>query len=159
MYYKALHDNMSAMGGFQYEIGKVAVAETDDSRCWLYFTPELSRTMPFGNHFYEVEPVSEINYRNANFFMNAKKIRIIRELPREGIFQKLSEEGYPIRRMWKLQPTYEELLRMKDRIKYADREAICDDFEWLSEEEKIALLPKCWRRRVERHGDFKRAQE
>ena len=62
-------------------------------------------------------------------YLNAKTIRIVRELPREELIQKLVEEGCAFYKMDYLEPTYEELLRYRDHIRGCDHFSICYEFD------------------------------
>ena len=151
MYYKAVDDNMCGRNGFQYRIGEIATADTDDPRNWLYFSDYMSDVVSYGSIILEIEPVSEINTQNVRARMNAKQIRPIRIVPREEIFQKIYDENNVFFcSLSKLKPTFQELLKLKPHMGRVDKYTICDDFNWLTPEEKKALLPKRMADRVDR---------
>lgn len=150
-YYKGLDDNLRGRNGFQYEIGKEFTADTDDSWHWLHFARKVTDAIWYGKRVVEVEPVKPTQYYGNYSDLNAKTIRIVRELSRDEIFEKLIEEKCPVFGMVYIEPTFEELLRMKDHIRRSDHESILWDFDWLTAEQKMALLPKSWAARVRTH--------
>lgn len=158
-YYKGLDENLRARNDFQYEIGKEHTAQTDDSWHWLHFAKKVTDAILYGNRIVEVEPVTPVQRFGTYADMNAKTIRIIRELPRAEILEKLIAEKCEIYKMVHLEPTYEELLQYKDHIRRCDHNSICYEFEWLTEEQKLSLLPKSWRRCVHVHEFSKNRAE
>lgn len=150
-YYKGLDENLCGMNGFQYEIGKKFTADTDDSWHWLHFAKKLTDAIRYGNRIVEVEPLTAVQRYGSYADMNARSIRIVRELPREEVVEKLIEEKCPIYKMVYLRPTYEELLRNREHIHRCDHRSICVEFDWLTEEQKLSLLPKSWKRNVHIH--------
>ncbi len=150
-YYKGLDENLCGMNGFQYEIGKEFTADTDDSWHWLHFAKKLTDAIRYGNRIVEVEPLTAVQRYGSYADMNARSIRIVRELPREEVVEKLIEEKCPIYKMVYLRPTYEELLRNREHIHRCDHRSICVEFDWLTEEQKLSLLPKSWKRNVHIH--------
>jgi hypothetical protein len=50
--------------------------------------------------------------------------------------------------MTKFEPTYDELVRIKDHIRRSDCTSIACNFKWLTADERIALLPRIWAERV-----------
>lgn len=150
-YYKGLDENLCGMNGFQYEIGKEFTADTDDSWHWLHFAKKLTDAIRYGNRIVEVKPLTAVQRYGSYADMNARSIRIVRELPREEVVEKLIEEKCPIYKMVYLRPTYEELLRNRDHIHRCDHRSICVEFDWLTEEQKLSLLPKSWKRNVHIH--------
>lgn len=87
---------------------------------WLHFAEKASDAFPYGPGIVEVEPLTKAN-RYSAADMNAEKIRILRELSADEIIDRLFEENYPLYLMDKIRPTYEQLLRHKDRIKRRDQ--------------------------------------
>lgn len=150
-YYKGLDENLCGMNGFQYEIGKEFTADTDDSWHWLHFAKKLTDAIRYGNRIVEVEPLTAVQRYGSYADMNARSIRIVREPPREEVVEKLIEEKCPIYKMVYLRPTYEELLRNREHIHRCDHRSICVEFDWLTEEQKLSLLPKSWKRNVHIH--------
>ncbi len=150
-YYKGLDENLCGMNGFQYEIGKEFTADTDDSWHWLHFAKKLTDAIRYGNRIVEVKPLTAVQRYGSYADMNARSIRIVGELPREEVVEKLIEEKCPIYKMVYLRPTYEELLRNREHIHRCDYRSICVEFDWLTEEQKLSLLPKSWKRNVHIH--------
>lgn len=150
-YYKGLDENCCGCNDFQYEIGKVFTAETTDSWHLLHFAEKVSTAIKFGTRIVEVEPITPINRFEPFDDMNAKSIRILRELPKEEIAEKLFEEKCPVYKMVGIKPPYEVLLCHKDSIKRCDHRFICNSFDWLTEEQKQTLLPKSWKRSIHVH--------
>lgn len=150
-YYKGLDENCCGCNDFQYEIGKEFTAETTDSWHLLHFAEKVSTAIKFGTRIVEVEPITPINRFEPFDDMNAKSIRILRELSKEEIAEKLFEEKCPVYKMVKIEPPYEVLLRHKDAIKRCDHRTICLCFDWLTEEQKQTLLPKSWKRSIHLH--------
>lgn len=149
LYYKGLDKNLCARNNFQYEVGKEFTADTDKPWHWLYFAKKVTDAISYGNRVVEVEPVTKAQWYGSYSDMNAKTIRIVRELPRAEIVAKLVEEKCPFYKMVYIEPTYEELVRYKDHIHRCDHWSICHEFEWLTDEQKLSLLPKSWARRVQ----------
>lgn len=150
-YYKGLDENLCGRNGFQYEIGKEFTAGTDDSWCWLHFAKKVTDAIRYGTRIVEVEPLTPVCRYGSYADMNAEKIRVIRELSRDEIIDRLIEEKSPVYRMVYFEPTYEELLRIRDHIRRGDHMSICCEFDWLTAEQKMSLLPKSWADRVRTH--------
>jgi len=148
LYYKGLDENLCAHNGFQYEIGKAYTAKTDDSWHWLHFAKKVTDVIFYGSRVVEVEPLTQVQKYGSYSDMNAKTIRIVRELPHEEIVAKLVDEKCPFYEMKDIKPTYDELLRYKSHIRRYDHYSICFDFDWLTAEQKLSLLPKSWAREV-----------
>ena len=85
-YYKGLDRHLC--GGldksFQYAVGDTYTADTDDTWHWLHFTSDIATAISYGERIVEVEPVGHINVWSKDD-MNAKTIRIVRELPMQEI--------------------------------------------------------------------------
>ena len=148
LYYKGLDETLCGRNNYQYEIGKEFTAETDDSWHWLHFAKKMTDAINYGTRIVEVEPVTPVQRYGSYADMNAKTIRIVREVPREEVIEKLIQEKCPFYKMVYLEPTYEELLRHKDHIKRCDHYSILNEFDWLTDEQKLSLLPKSWARYV-----------
>ena len=97
------------------------------------------------------EPLTPVCRYGSYADMNAEKIRVVRELSRDEIIDRLIEEKSPVYRMVYFEPTYEELLRIRDHIRRGDHMSICCEFDWLTAEQKMSLLPKSWADRVRTH--------
>lgn len=152
LYYKGLNDNLCGKNNFQYAIGEIFTAGTDDPWHWLYFTKKVTRAIPYGKRIVEVMPITAVRCFGGRDDRNARTIRIVRELFREEILEKLIQEKCPFYKMVYIEPTYEELLRYRDYIKPCDHYSICCEFDWLTEDQKMEFLPKWWESRV--HGRF-----
>jgi len=148
LYYKGLDENLQGRNGFQYAVGKEFTADTDDSWHWLHFAKKMTDAIRYGKRIVEIEPVTQIQRYGSYADMNARTIRIVREVPHEEIIAKLIEEKCPIYKMVYLEPTYEELVRYQDHIKRCDHYSILNEFNWLTDEQKLSLLPKSWARYV-----------
>ena len=83
-YYKGLDANLCAMNDFQYEVGGEYTADTDDNWHWLHFTTKIDTALTYGCRVVEVQPLTKIQNFSV-LDMNAKSIRIVRELPKEEI--------------------------------------------------------------------------
>ena len=149
--YKGLDDNLCGMNGFQYEVGKEYTADTDDSWHWLHFAKKVTDAIRYGARIVEVEPVSAVQRYGSYADMNARTIRVVRELSHDEVIAKLIEEKCPIYKMVYFKPTYEELLTNREHIHSCDHRSICYEFDWLTEEQKLTLLPKSWKRKVRIH--------
>jgi hypothetical protein len=147
-YYKGLDENMCGRNGFQYNVGGEFTANTDDNWCWLHFARKVTDAVQYGKRVVEVEPVTTAHRYGSDSNMNAKTIRIVRELSRDEILGKLVEEKCRICMMTKFEPTYDELVRIKDHIRRSDYTSIACNFKWLTADERIALLPRIWAERV-----------
>lgn len=157
LYYKGLDDNLCGRNGYQYEIGKDYTADTDDSWHWLHFAKKVSDAIRYGKRIVEIEPMTTVQKYGSYADMNAKTIRIVRELSRTEIINKLFEEHCPVYKMVYFEPTYAELIQHKDYIKRCDHHSICYEFDWLTEEQKLSLLPKSWASCVRTHSFNKTA--
>ena len=151
IYYKGLDENLCGMNGFQYVVGQEYTADTDDSWHWLHFAKKVTDAIRYGNRIVEVEPVTAVQRYGSYADMNARTIRIVRELSRDEVVAKLVGEKCPIYKMIYFKPTYEELIRNRDHISRCDHYSICNEFDWLTEEQKLSLLPKSWKRNVHIH--------
>ena len=148
-YYKGLDENLCARNGYPYEIGEEFTAETDDSWHWLHFARKVTDAIRYGSRIVEIEPVTAVQRYGSYADMNARTIRIVRELSREEVMAKLIEEKCPVYKMVYFQPTYEELLRYKEHIRRCDHYSICYEFDWLTPEQKKILLPRSWHLRID----------
>lgn len=146
IYYKGLDENLCGLNGYQYEVGKEYSADTDDKFHWLHFAEKVSDAFPYGPRIVEVEPLTKVK-RYSAADMSAERIRILRELSADEIIDRLFEENYPLYLMDKISPTYEQLLRHKDRIKRRDHRSILH-WAWLTADQKRLLLPKSWERYI-----------
>lgn len=146
IYYKGLDENLCGLNGYQYEAGKEYSADTYDKFHWLHFAEKVSDAFPYGSRIVEVEPLTKAN-RYSAADMNAERVRILRELSGDEIIDRLFEENYPLYLMDKIRPTYEQLLRHKDRIKRRDHRSILH-WDWLTADQKRELLPKSWERYI-----------
>ena len=169
IYYKGLDENLCGLNGYQYEVGKEYSADTYDKFHWLHFAEKVSDAFPYGSRIVEVEPLTKAN-RYSAADMNAERVRILRELSGDEIIDRLFEENYPPpcshfccicptywRPAWrhtlslylmdKIRPTYEQLLRHKDRIKRRDHRSILH-WDWLTADQKRELIPKSWERYI-----------
>lgn len=94
VYYKGLDKYLR--GGsdksFQYAVGGTFTADTDDTWHWLHFTTDIETAIHYGERIVEVEPVGRMNVYTKDD-MNAKSIRVIRELPMQEILTLLVEKA------------------------------------------------------------------
>ena len=144
VYYKGLDENLCGKNGYPYAIGGEFTADTDDNWHWLHFAKKVSTAIRYGNRVVEVEPMTTVQRFGRYDDQNAKTIRIVRELPREELLQKLVDEKCSFYKMVHIEPTYEELLRYRDHIRICDHFSICYEFNWLTSNQKKALLPRNW---------------
>jgi len=142
-YYKGLDENFCGMNDYQYEVGKAFTADTDNTWHWLYFAGRATDALRYGPRIAEVEPLTEANQFGSKADMNARSIRIVRELSRDEIIDTLVEEKCPFFLMGKVEPSYEQLMRHKNHIQRFDYKFIVL-WEWLTADEKKKLLPKTW---------------
>ena len=146
LYLKGLDENLCSFNGFQYAVGETYTAETEDPFHWIHFAKKMTDAFRYGARIVEVEPLTDVNRYGTYADMNAKSVRIVRELSRDEIMARLLEEKCSVYKLTPLKPTYAELADMK--ITNRDRMTICREFTWLSAEEKTKLLPKCWKNRI-----------
>ena len=103
-YYKGLRGNLCSIvdSSFQYSVGETFTADTDDDFHWLHFTPEIQAAISYGERIVEVEPVSRMNVYSEEV-MNAKSIRIVRELSMQEILsllvRKAEKRSFPKKRL------------------------------------------------------------
>ena len=147
-YYKGLDENLCGKNGFQYEIGEEFTADTDDDLHWLHFTKSVSNAIEYGPRVVEVKPITKIMKSLRSKDMNAKTIRIVRELSRQEIIENLIDERCHLYKMTRFKPDYRELRWMKYCIRPDDYQTICYGFDWLTLEEKLTLLPENWKKRA-----------
>lgn len=88
-YFKGLDDQLRGINDFQYQIGGVFTADTDDTWHWLFFTTQIEAAIKHGKRIVEVEPVSRVISYGADDLC-AQSIRIVRELPMTEILARLT---------------------------------------------------------------------
>lgn len=150
IYYKSFDENLCGMNGFQYEVGKAFMADTDNTWHWLHFATKVSETLRHygkGIRICEVEPLGRVN-RYYSWDINTDCLYIIRELSKEEILEKLAEEKCRAYDMRNVEPPYEFLNAHRDLIKPLDRNSILYAPQ-LTAEQKKDLLPKCWAKQVD----------
>ncbi len=148
VYYKGLDENLCGKNGYPFAIGGEFTANTDDNWHWLHFAKKASTAIRYGKRVVEVEPVTTVQRFGPYDDLNARTIRVVRELPREELIARLIEEKCAFYKMVYIEPTYEELARYRDHIRKCDYFSICYEFNWLTEAEKLELLPESWALRV-----------
>ena len=148
VYYKGLDENLCGKNGYPFAIGGEFTADTDDNWHWLHFAKKASTAIRYGKRVVEVEPVTTVQRFGPYDDLNARTIRVVRELPREELIARLMEEKCAFYKMVYIEPTYEELARYRDHIRKCDHFSICYEFNWLTEAEKLELLPDSWALRV-----------
>lgn len=87
-YFKGVSNSLTGYDHFQYSVGDVFTADTDDTWHWLYFTKRIDIAVSYGPRILLVEPITRIqNFGHGN--LCAKSLRIIRELSAEEILMQL----------------------------------------------------------------------
>ena len=156
MYYKGFDGNLCGYGDYPFEIGRTYATDTDDTWSWYHYTKYASATINYfenGMRICEVEPLGEIKvFRDAldgygKGYFTTNKIRILRELPREEIFDTLISERCPLFLIQKLNPPFEVLMQYKTHIR-GERCRIILQMNYLTDEQKMMLLPKAWHRYI-----------
>ena len=149
-YYKSFDENLCGMNGFQYEVGKAFMADTDDPFQWLHFASKVNQTLRYyckGIRICEVEPLGKVN-RYAAWDMNTDCLHIIRELTTDEIIIKLLDEKCGVAEIINFEPSFNLLRVFYGRLRHCDKLAILSA-DYLTPEQKKALLPKCWEREVD----------
>ena len=88
-YFKGLDDQLRGINDFQYQIGGVFTADTDDTWHWLFFTTHIETAIKYGPRIVEVEPVTRVISNGADD-MCAKSIRVLRELTLTEVLARLT---------------------------------------------------------------------
>lgn len=135
IFYKAVDENLCGRNGFQYKVGGIytPVKENlDDDWLWLYFSDKISTTTQYGGahpRIFEVNPLGKVKTWNIKgnvvmprgtdigYHYCTNKLEIIRELPKEEVFEILSEENCPPWYALMLNPPFEMLKKWKNMRK------------------------------------------
>ena len=142
VYYMGLNDDMTNMNGEQFHVGEEYGVEPDEVEAWFPVYRRVVYAILDGARVVEVEPLTPVRALGAPVTRYVSRIHVLRELSREQIMKKLAEENASAREMILLKPTYEELT--KQRIHHRDYYDICFKYDWLSTNQKKALLPRSW---------------
>lgn len=150
-FYKAFKNDLTGKCNFQYKIGGIASLDHDDTWTWLHFSPDIGSIIHYhfdsinGNRICEVEPLGQIEKfgrKRGHIEYTTNKLRIVRELSKDEIFNKMIEERYKFNRWCRYNPPYNILEQYKSSIRgYYICYKIMERID-LTHEEKISLLPK-----------------
>lgn len=156
MYYKGFNGNLCGFDDYRFEIGRTYTTDIDDNWSWFHYTKYASATI---NYFQEdmriceVEPLGEIKtFRDAldgygKGYFTTNKLRIIRELSRDEIFETLLLERCSLFLIQKLNPPFDVLMYYKSEIRGNKCHSILQA-DHLTDEEKRTLLPKAWHKYI-----------
>lgn len=156
MYYKGFDSNLCGYGGYQFAVGHTYAMYIDDTWSWYHYTRYASATINYFEEemrICEVEPLGDIKrfhdaldgYGKGYFTTN--KLRVLRELSREEIFETLLAEKCSLFLILKLNPPFEVLMEYKTAIRGNYCRSVLQ-LGYLTDDEKRALLPKVWHRYI-----------
>lgn len=157
MYYKGFNANLCGWEDYQFEVGQTYTMDIDDTWSWYHYTKYVSATLNYfdkGIRVCEVEPLGETRRFHAaadgfgKGYFTTNKIRILRELTRAEIFDALMAERCSLFLVLKLEPPFEVLQEYKSSIRGNYCHSILGS-DYLTDDEKRALLPKSWHRYIE----------
>lgn len=160
VYYKGFDADLCGFDKFPFRIGGIYTDDTDFNWSWFHYTKYASATIIYfakGMRICEVEPLGEtMQFRDSldgigKGYFTTNKIRIVRELAREEIFETLLAEKCPFLLLCKLDPPFEVLLNYKSGIRGNRCHSILQ-MDYLSDEQKRTLLPKRWHKHIARNA-------
>ena len=167
-YYKAFDKDLRGFNGFQFEVGKTYTHENDDSWRWFHYSHVLRVTFWYYSNPDSRFCVVESQGRRQRFCSNVgirgnywttQKIRIVRELSRDEVYEILFKEHTPFWLMNMLKPPFEVLQQYGKRIRGNDVNEIIQTRDDFTLKQKKALIPKKYHRRAEIYEDVKHIKE
>lgn len=160
MYYKGFDANLRGYGNYSFEVGKTYSTDNDDPWLWYHYARYASATIIHVKkdiRICEIEPLGETRKYSSQLdgfgkgYYTTNKIRIIRELSRDEVFQTLLTEECPFSLIKKLNPPFEVLIQYKKQIRGTRCNCILA-MNHLTNEQKMKLLPKVWHRYIHYYG-------
>jgi hypothetical protein len=161
MYYKGFDANLCGYHDYPFEVGRTYSTDIDDTWSWYHYTRYISATINYFEgdmRICEVEPLGETRrFRDAldgfgKGYFTTNKLRIVRELSRDEVFDILLAEKCPLFLIKKLNPPFEVLMQYKNQIR-GDRCHWILSMAHLTDEQKRDLLPKVWHRYIRYFGE------
>lgn len=146
-YYKAMNSDLTGRFGTQYEVGKTFYTGDDDDWTWFHYTDNITDTLHFYHtsdvRFCEVKPLGKIvNFGRIHpYYWTTNRIEIVREIPRDEIYEMLLEEKCNTYFLLRLYPPFEILSRCKTHNR-GWSQSVLTQHPGLTIAEKEQLLPK-----------------
>lgn len=156
MYFKGFDADLCGRNDYQFEVGSTYETDDWDTWSWFHYTKYVSATIIYFDsrmRVCEVEPLGDTKYfRDAldgyrKGYFTTNKLRIVRELSRDEIFDRLMQEKCSMFLMLKLEPPFEVLLDNKPRIRGNYCHSVLHR-EDLTNHEKRQLLPLSWHKYI-----------
>lgn len=156
MYYKGFDGKLCGRGEYPFEVGRTYSTDTQDTWSWYHYSKYASATIIYFDaniRICEVEPLGKQVFFHDKLdgfgkgYYTTNKIRIIRELPKEEIYEVLISEKCSLFLLLKLNPPFAALLQYKAKIRGSYCYSILG-MRHLTEEQKRLLLPKVWHKHI-----------
>lgn len=159
-YYKSFDGNLCGYGGFQYEVGKTYITNTDDTFRWFHFCPKAKLAIRYSNskdtRVCEIKRVGD-KISKYDDQRTSNGIEIIREIREQELYEKLEEEKCPLLTiLMKLRPSFEYLMKRKNEIHGMQMKAEIINRADLTTSQKKELLNKRWHKEIERNEKSRR---
>lgn len=153
MLMKGFNKDLTGANDFQFEVGKIYRTDNPDCFFWFHYSDSFRSVLEnyhnSDSRYCEVEALGRVHKFQDH--ATTDKIKIVREIPREEMFQIFSQTKMPkhLRRFYleRLKPSFEVLLEHKEDI-YSN---VCFDIlqrKDLTNEQKKELLPKCYHKKL-----------
>lgn len=156
-YYKGFNNKLRGYNEFQFKIGEIYENLDDDSWKWFHYTKKISSTLNYFDEnirICEIQPIGEIRKFNTtnlvykDIYYTTNKIKILRELDKNEIYEILENEKFPFYLLVsKLKPDFNILFKYKKKIRGRYCESVIERRD-LSISEKKILLPKIWHKYI-----------